>query len=49
MYIKYLRNAGGLFWAPVIGTLLAVGEAGNGECFSLEILFEFAGGIHSVC
>lgn len=33
VYKKYLRNAGGLFWVPVIGTLLALGEAGNGECF----------------
>lgn len=42
VYTKYLRNAGGLFWIPVIGTLLAVSEAGNGGCipwkFSLNLL-----------
>ena len=42
VYTKYLRNAGGLFWIPVIGMLLAVNEAGNGGCihwtFSLNLL-----------
>jgi len=31
VYKNYLRNAGGLFWAPIIVALLLLQEAGNGE------------------
>ena len=30
VYLKYLRNGGGLFWLPIILCLLLLNEAGNG-------------------
>jgi hypothetical protein len=30
VYTKYLRSAGGLFWVPVILSLLLLNEAGSG-------------------
>jgi len=38
VYKKYLKNAGGLIWAPIIGALLLITEGNNGEFFCSEDL-----------
>ena len=38
VYKKYLHNAGGLFWVPIILSLLLLNEAGNGT-FLFQIIF----------
>ena len=40
-YKEYLRNAGGLIWAPLIGALLFITEGNNSEFFCSEnLLFQ---------
>jgi len=46
VYKNYLRNAGGLFWAPIIVALLLLQEAGNGESQPLVIIHHLM--FHSV-
>ena len=38
IYKKYLKNAGGIFWAPVIGALLLLVEGNNGGLFYCAVL-----------
>ena len=38
IYMKYLKNAGGIIWAPVIGALLLIVEGNNGGIFYSAVL-----------
>jgi hypothetical protein len=41
IYFKYLRFAGGLFWAPAILFLLTASQGAQGDIYSYSIRFQF--------